>query len=89
MLTGLSRCAHHRRVVDTEELVELVKVRELVRTGRAKSIRLRAGLSLGEVAAALGTGPSTIWRWESGDRLPRGRRAVRYGALLAQLGRRR
>lgn len=74
--------------MNTETLPELVRVRELVRSGAARSIRVAAGLSLGEVAESVGVAPATVWRWEHGDRVPRGDAALRYGELLQALMRR-
>jgi transcriptional regulator with XRE-family HTH domain len=48
-------------------------------------IREAAGLSLAEVAAACGADPSSVYRWETGERRPSGERAVRYAAVIAEL----
>lgn len=69
-----------------DALLTLVLVRTLTSTGEARSRRTNAGLSLGEVAEAIGVSPSTVLRWERGERAPRGEAAVRYGQLLKQLG---
>jgi transcriptional regulator with XRE-family HTH domain len=53
--------------------------------GSAKTLRELNGLSLAEVGRAIDTSAATIWRWERGDRIPRGDLALRYGALLAEL----
>jgi transcriptional regulator with XRE-family HTH domain len=68
-----------------EELVELRDVRAFVRTGRARQARLRAGLSLREVAESVGVSDAAVSRWEVADRTPRGLPAVRYWRLLQQL----
>ena len=57
----------------------------LARTGAAKAIRLAAGLSLAEVASPIDVAAVTAWRWESGQRVPQGAAALRYGALLDEL----
>ena len=50
----------------------------------ARELRERAQLSQGELAGEIGVEPSTISRWESGSRKPRGKRADAYaGALVA------
>jgi DNA-binding transcriptional regulator YiaG len=67
------------------ELVELARVRALCASGAARSIRVAARMSLGEVGRSLGVSPSTVLRWELGDRQPRGDAGVRYGALLDRL----
>lgn len=63
----------------------LARVRRLCVTGEARSIREGGRLSPGEVARALGTSTSTVWRWEHLERTPRGDLALRYLALLEQL----
>jgi transcriptional regulator with XRE-family HTH domain len=69
-----------------EELVTMTRLRQRVRSGAAKAIRLSAGLSLPEVAAAAGVKPNTVWRWEQSQRLPRASaEALRYAALLDSL----
>jgi DNA-binding transcriptional regulator YiaG len=67
------------------ELVELARVRALCASGAVRSIRVAARMSLGEVGRSLGVSPSTVLRWELGDRQPRGDAGVRYGALLDRL----
>ncbi len=48
-------------------------------------IREAAGLSLAEVGRAIGADPSTIFRWESGERIPSGSLAVAYRDFLEEL----
>jgi transcriptional regulator with XRE-family HTH domain len=48
-------------------------------------IREAAGLSLAEVGAAIDADPSTVFRWETGERRPSGQRAVAYAVFLQQL----
>ena len=71
--------------MNNTELVQLAAVRSLADSGRARSIRRAAGISLLEVANAVGVRPSTISRWESGQRAPRGDAALRYARLLHRL----
>lgn len=71
--------------MDTDALVRVTRVRQLARSGAARSIRLAAGLSLGEVGRSLGCSTSTVFRWEAGERVPRGDLAIRYGELLDAL----
>lgn len=68
-----------------EQVVDLAATRALARSGEARAIRQRAGLSLREMATALGVTRSALQRWEVGLRTPRGESAARYGALLAAL----
>ena len=69
----------------TNDLVELRDLRRFLRTGQARKLRLRAGLSLPEVPGAVGASAPAVYRWEVGDRSPRGERAVRYWRLLQSL----
>jgi DNA-binding transcriptional regulator YiaG len=55
------------------------------RDGRA--LRERHRLSLREIGYTVGVSPSTVCRWESGERRPRGAAAIRYAALLDRLDR--
>lgn len=71
--------------MNTQELSALASVRGLSRSGAARSIRLAAGLSLPEVAEACGVAACTVYRWERGQRAPRGEPALRYAALLGSL----
>lgn len=71
--------------MESSDVVLLIEAREAVRTGRAARVRHAAGLSQGEVAAAIGVSAPCVSRWEAGDRRPHGVAAVAYGALLRQL----
>jgi transcriptional regulator with XRE-family HTH domain len=71
--------------MDADQLVALSAVRSLVRSGAARSIRVAADLSLAEVGRAVGVSPVAVFRWERGDRVPRGEPALRYGELLTAL----
>ena len=64
---------------------DLIRVRRLAFTGAARVIREEAGLSLGEVAAAANVHKVTVFRWEHGQRRPRGAAAERYLAVLDEL----
>jgi len=64
--------------------VELARMREMARSGEARELRIRAGLSLANVARDLGVSPSSVYYWEYG-RVPRGKAAVRYAHLLFAL----
>jgi transcriptional regulator with XRE-family HTH domain len=73
--------------MDADQLVSLSAVRALVRSGAARSIRVAAGLSLAEVSQAVGVSTVAVYRWERGERIPRGEPALRYGDLLMALTR--
>lgn len=68
-----------------EHITEASRARRLLDSGDAKSIRVTAGVSLGEAADALGVSPATLWRWENHHRRPRAEAAVRLGLLLRDL----
>lgn len=67
-------------------LVKLATVRAWAKSGKARAVRVAAGLSLREVADAIDVGVSTLHRWETGDRRPRGAAALHYADLLSELG---
>ena len=67
------------------DLATVAHARALSSSGAARSIRIAAGLSLREVGDALDVSPSTILRWERGERTPRAAGAERYGLLLEDL----
>jgi transcriptional regulator with XRE-family HTH domain len=71
--------------MQTAELLELSRVRSLAKLGTARSIRVAAGLTLGEVAGAVGVSEAAISRWESGERKPRGAAALKYAEVLQSL----
>jgi len=60
-------------------------MRDMVRGGLVKEIRLNAALSLREVAEVVGVTPSAVFYWEQGTNIPRGKPAVRYARLLLEL----
>jgi len=75
----------HSQDMDYKQLELLLTARSLSASGEARLRRELAGLSMSETAAVIGTDISTIWRWEHGQRRPRGAPAIRYGQLLQKL----
>lgn len=67
------------------EAVELAVVRAMCSSGRARTIRQRAGLSQAEMARPCGVGAPAILKWENGERSPTGEAAIAYGRLLVEL----
>jgi len=65
--------------------LRLTRVRELTRSGIARSLRLGAGLSVGEVARDIGRSVTCVFLWETGQRRPTGEAALRYLELLEGL----
>ena len=74
--------------MSTDDLVRIANARSAAHSGAARGLRLAAGLSLREVASDVGVTVSTVWRWEAGERRPRGAAAVRYADLLEALAHR-
>jgi transcriptional regulator with XRE-family HTH domain len=69
-----------------EILRERVAVRRaLVPPMRRRELRLQVGLTLREVADAVGADVATVSRWERGEREPRGEHLNRYVAVLQML----
>ena len=73
--------------MQTEDMMLLSRTRDMVASGKARELRLAAGLSLGDVAQTAGLSTSAVWRFENGQRVPRGAGAIRYGRVLAVLDR--
>jgi transcriptional regulator with XRE-family HTH domain len=64
-----------------EESLAVARVRSWLRTGRARAIRKRAGLSQADVAKAVGTDHPQVSRWESGLYAPVRGTALRLALL--------
>ncbi|MBM7091030.1 helix-turn-helix transcriptional regulator [Streptomyces sp. S12] len=65
-----------------EDLRRISAVRALVATGKAREQRESRRLTLREIAQAIGSSPSTIYRWEQGTSQPRGPHALRWADAL-------
>lgn len=85
MALSMTGCIVGRVTTSVRTVERLVKARALVTSGEARRIREAAGLSLVNVASAVGADPSAIGRWERGERIPRGPAALKYAQLLARL----
>ncbi|MDP8931087.1 MAG: helix-turn-helix domain-containing protein [Actinomycetota bacterium] len=68
-------------------LTEVQARRKLADPRLARAIREAAGASQQRIAQHLGVADSTVQRWETGKRRPRGHLLVRYVQLLEQLRR--
>lgn len=73
--------------MNSRDLERVAAVRALALNGEARTRREAAQLSLSEVASNCGVDTSTVWRWETGQRRPRGEAALRYWRLLDLLDR--
>lgn len=69
------------------DLLLVARARRLASTGDAKRLRESSGLSVSEVAAAIGVSRTALWRWEAGQRAPRGAAASAWAAFLNELER--
>ncbi len=65
-----------------EELAEVARVRRMCRSGEAASIRHRAGMTLDEVASAVGVSHVAVHSWENGKKRPGDVSALKYGRVL-------
>lgn len=63
------------------------EARLALESGKAQELRRAARLTLREIAGEIGVTPVAVLRWDSGERVPRGERAERYGAFLRELER--
>lgn len=61
-------------------------MREMCRSGKARELRIAAGLSLAEMGEEY-AGPATVYRWETGQQMPRGEQARRYARVLRGIAR--
>ena len=73
--------------MDERDLQLLVQVRRMAASGEARQLREAADLSRADVGGTVGVDQSTIWKWETGERRPRGPAALRYARVLQMLGR--
>ena len=71
--------------LSVEELLLLTEARHLAASGRARHIREAAGVSQGELGAAVGATVAGISKWENGQRRPTGACAIRYARLIREL----
>jgi transcriptional regulator with XRE-family HTH domain len=68
-----------------DEALAVTRARSWLRSGKAKAIRKRAGLSQADVGGAVGTGGPQISRWESGVYVPTRSSALKLAILYEQL----
>jgi transcriptional regulator with XRE-family HTH domain len=55
--------------------------------GHGRRVRLAAGVSLRELASAVGVDATTLFRWEKGETAPRTAAALRWAEAIAELRR--
>lgn len=73
--------------MNTHEVLQLAQARRYALSGGGGRVRRAAHLSLREVADACDSSVTTVWRWEKGQRAPRGAPAVAWVRLLLELER--
>lgn len=71
--------------MDMDDIQRLAAARRHAAAGTGREIRVAAGISLAEVAGAIGVDESTVWRWEKRRSRPRGEQAIRWANLLERL----
>jgi DNA-binding transcriptional regulator YiaG len=70
------------------DMKTLIKARRLTANPQAcRLLRIGAGVSLAEMAGAIGCSTAALSRWECGLRRPRGRHAIAWAAQLMELSR--
>lgn len=69
----------------TQELLQLMAARRHAEDGTGRAIRQAAGLSMREVAEAIGATESRLSRWETGHVRPKGIVGARWAVLLDEL----
>ncbi|HEV2797001.1 MAG TPA: helix-turn-helix domain-containing protein [Nocardioides sp.] len=65
----------------------LAEARDLARNGQGRRVRERSGVSLEELAAAVGVSVVDVMAWELGEREPDGAAAVDYVRVVRGLTR--
>ncbi len=65
----------------------LMEAQLLVDLGAARALRMVSNMSMSDAARTIEVVPSTISRWESGDRRLSGEAGLRYARLLDLLRR--
>lgn len=78
----MSRNQNRNTLLSESALRAVARGRRYAQTRLGRRVREAAGLSVAELAEAVGVDPGTVRRWETGERLPRREEAVRYGRLL-------
>ena len=67
----------------------LAEARAYARNGHGRDVRVAVGLSLADVAGAVGVSAATVYRWETGKYRPAGTAALAWVRLIDALAARR
>ena len=70
---------------EMSDVLAAAQVRADLRSGRAREIRKRAGLTQADVARAVGVVQPTVAAWEAGRRVPPASYALKLADLLWKL----
>lgn len=73
------------RMNSTSMTDRAIEIRALLRSGRARELRERHGLSREICARDCEVSTTAYYRWERGERMPRGHNLVRLHELLRRL----
>lgn len=68
-----------------EDMVLAQQGREMARTGAARVLREGAGVTVEDMARAIGASVRSLIRWEHGDVLPRARHGAAWARILREL----
>lgn len=71
------------------DLVKLANARDHALSGAGRHVRLSSGISMREMARTIRVDPSTLLRWERGERRPTGAAAERWVDELHRLAERK
>lgn len=69
------------------EMAAVARARRALASGEGRKMRERNHLSLEECGRACNVDASTVFRWETGEHLPRTDHALRYARFLDQMNR--
>lgn len=72
--------------VDVNELARVARVRDFIKDGGARTLRIEKGLHLTEVANAIGVSDVSVWCYEHGQRTPNAQHALALADLYEALG---
>lgn len=64
------------------ELKAVSDMRSMAKRGQAKAARIDRHLTLREVADAVGADPSSVYRWENGETVPRTGYALKWAKVI-------
>lgn len=72
--------------MDVQELTRVAKVRDFIKNGGARTLRVERGLHITELAEAVGLSDVTVWHYEHGKRSPNAKHALALADAYEALG---